>query len=92
MRETLATTCTVDAPTEADWFDCITQSPDEPAGPEYHVVCTVKADLLAESVNCTAAGCGGHPICRPCFDLAIERGLVVPAGASIGRSEDRPDG
>ena len=64
-----------DAPTD-DWFDCITQSPDEPAGTEYLAVCTVKADLLAESVNCTEAGCGGHPICRPCFDIAVQRGRV----------------
>lgn len=59
-----------------EWFECITQSPDEPSPAEFLAVCTVSADLLAESVNCTEAGCGGHPICRPCYELAVERGRV----------------
>lgn len=70
---------TESAQTADDWFVCITQSPEEPAAQEYLDVCTVKADLLAESSRCVEAGCGGHPICRPCYGLGVERGLVVEA-------------
>ena len=62
------------------WFECITQSPDEPAPPEYLAVCTVEAELLACSFRCPDE-CGGHPICRPCFDLAHERGELHPKDA-----------
>lgn len=69
-------TAIIESPEQAvteRWFECITQSPDEPSPPEFLAVCTVDAELLACSFRCPFE-CGGHPICRPCFDLANQRG------------------
>ena len=60
-----------------DLIECITQSPDEPSPPEFLDVCTIKADLIACSFRCPEE-CGGHPICRPCFELARQRGDLYP--------------
>lgn len=62
--------------------ECVTRAEREIASPDYLAVCTGIADLIATSLHCpgeTDAGtCGGHAICRPCFDLGVERGLIEP--------------
>lgn len=68
-------------------LECITRSPGEPAPARYLAVCTGRADLIARSRNCvdaergTGSQCGGHAICRPCFDLAVAEGRIVPDAA-----------
>lgn len=62
-----------------DGLDCITQDGVEALlAPDYLAICSVRADLMACSRYCQGTGCGGHPICRPCYDLGIERGLIEP--------------
>lgn len=59
-------------------LECITQDAKEAAiAPDYVSICTIRADLMACSVHCAGTGCGGHPICRPCYTLGVERGLIV---------------
>jgi hypothetical protein len=60
--------------------DCITQAPNEPAGPDYLAICAIHATEIADSIRCPPE-CGGHPICKPCLALAVERGLVVRLGS-----------
>lgn len=55
---------------------CITQDPTEPAPAESLAVCAKTADRFARSRYCPD-NCGGHPICQPCYDLSIERGLYA---------------
>lgn len=55
---------------------CLTQDPREPAGQRYLDVCTSVGDLVATSIYCPDEECGGHPICRPCYTLALREGLV----------------
>jgi hypothetical protein len=65
-------------------IQCVTRDPGEPAAARYLAVCTGRADLIARSRRCvdaeagTGNHCGGHLICRPCFDLAVADGSVVP--------------
>ena len=58
-------------------IECITQDPNEPAGADYLAVCTGEATEVVVSRFCQDTGCGGHPICPPCLDLALSRGLVI---------------
>lgn len=64
---------------------CITQDPGEPAADMYLEICEGVAFTMATSVRCpveeteTLIPCGGHPICKPCFDLAVELGFVTGA-------------
>lgn len=55
---------------------CITQDPTEPAGPEYLAVCTGYGELLGRSIHCPPE-CGGHPICRPCWELSQAKSLAA---------------
>jgi hypothetical protein len=57
---------------------CITQDMREAlaAGPDYLAVCTGTAELISTSIYCEGTGCGGHPVCRPCYELGKERGLI----------------
>jgi hypothetical protein len=63
-----------EAPVKCPGLPCITQDPSEPAGPEYLAVCTGFGELLGRSFHCPPE-CGGHPICRPCYELAQANGL-----------------
>ena len=56
-------------------IQCITQDPNEPAPEAYLLVCTGRGDLIADSVLCPPE-CGGHPICRPCFELGIRTEFI----------------
>ena len=55
---------------------CITQDPKEPAPEAYLAVCTGRGDLIADSVYCPPE-CGGHPVCRPCYDLGVMSGHIA---------------
>lgn len=55
--------------------ECITQDPREPAAPEFLAVCAKRATEVSCSIHCPPE-CGGHPVCKPCLALAVERGLV----------------
>lgn len=55
---------------------CISQDRSQAVPQEYLAICTETADLLANSTYCEGTGRGGHPICRPCYDLARLTGLV----------------
>lgn len=57
---------------------CVTQGSEESGSFKYKAICTKRADLLATSIHCVGTGCGGHPICRPCYELSVKTGLVVP--------------
>ena len=56
-------------------LECVTQDPREPAGPDYLAVCTKVGTEISDSIHCPPE-CGGHPVCVPCLDLAILKGLV----------------
>lgn len=60
-------------------IECITQDPAERALADagYLAACTGSADLMALSRNCVGTGCGGHPICRPCFEVGKSLGWVL---------------
>lgn len=67
-----------DIPTDPDgWPECITQGKGEPAPSAFLAVCVGRATEVACSVHCEGTGCGGHPICKPCLDLAVTTGLVT---------------
>jgi hypothetical protein len=70
----------VAVPANAHLPECITQAPNEPAGPDYLAVCAVHATEIADSIHYPPE-CGGHPVCKPCLALAVERGLVVRLGS-----------
>jgi hypothetical protein len=59
---------------------CVTQDPREPAHRDYLAICAIHATEIADSIHCPPE-CGGHPVCRPCLALAVERGLVVHLGS-----------
>lgn len=46
--------------------------------------CEVCGKHVADSIHCAGTGCGGHPICRPCYDLGIQRGLIRTASSDAG--------
>ena len=62
--------------TGSDTMHCITQDPEEPAGPEFLAVCDDNPVDVIASRYCPDGECGGHPICAPCLSLARETGLV----------------
>ena len=55
---------------------CVTQDPRERAAadPAFLDVCTGVGEHIVCSTACEGTGCGGHPICTPCRDLAAEKG------------------
>lgn len=66
-------------PAASTEIECVTQHPDEPAGPDFHAICRGTADLIATSIHCPSEAegeCGGHPICRPCWVLCVEKGML----------------
>jgi hypothetical protein len=79
VRAEEALPCHAPAPTEG-LPECITQDPKEPAGPDYLAGCAKWATEIADSIHCPPE-CGGHPVCKPCLALAVERGLVVHLGS-----------
>lgn len=61
-----------------DFRPCVTQDAERKgiAHPDFLEVCVVVADLVAQTTWCEITGCDGHPICQPCFDLGVERGVI----------------
>lgn len=69
-----------EAPAERanDDLHCITQDPREPEDPAFLAACDDNPVHVSCSIHCPPE-CGGHPICDPCYRLALETGLVKEA-------------
>lgn len=67
--------------TGAAVIECVTVAERNIAAPAYLAVCTGEGDLIAVSRRCPGEDegeCGGHPICRPCYELGVVKGLIAP--------------
>lgn len=69
---------TITPTTSDDKIHCVTQHPRERqwASAEFLEVCDDNPVDVITSRNCVGTGCGGHPICAPCLELAREKGIV----------------
>lgn len=70
----------LEQPYEPDpaYIPCVTLDTTEgPLRHRYIDGCVGLAELVAASIHCPDDKCGGHPICRPCYDRAKREGLVL---------------
>jgi hypothetical protein len=59
-----------------EFLPCCTRDPQEPASQRYLDVCTGVAWAVVTGQNCEE-DCGGHPLCRPCLDVAKATGWLT---------------